>query len=72
MVNAATRGVARLFRDVRLYEVNIGVNAHLAQILAQKRMRNVRFEVQTVDDIPVSSRTRKFQLIVDARPGSSG
>jgi hypothetical protein len=44
-----------------------GVTERLREILAQKRMRNVCFEVRVVDDIPVNARTRKFQLIVDTR-----
>ncbi|HEU4619222.1 MAG TPA: hypothetical protein VFV10_14375 [Gammaproteobacteria bacterium] len=48
-----------------------GVRAALADrlraILARKRMGNVRFEVVETDDLPVNPRTRKFQLIVDAR-----
>jgi phenylacetate-CoA ligase len=44
-----------------------GVEARLAEILRQKAMDNVRFEVPVVADIPVNARTRKFQLIVDTR-----
>jgi hypothetical protein len=44
-----------------------GVEARLREILARKRMDNVQFEVHPVDDLPVNPRTRKFQLIVDAR-----
>jgi hypothetical protein len=36
----------------------------LAEILAQKGLSNVAFEVQIVADIPLNERTRKFQLIV--------
>jgi hypothetical protein len=43
------------------------VAARLREILARKRMDNVRFSVVAVDDLPVNPRTRKFQLIVDAR-----
>jgi len=50
--NAAVEGVARRLRE----------------ILARKRMDNVRFEVVPTDDLPVNPRTRKFQLIVDKRP----
>lgn len=46
------------------------VDTRLREILAQKRMDNVRFEVVPTDDIPVNPRTRKFQLIVDERGGS--
>ena len=44
-----------------------GVSARLREILARKRMDNVRYEVLAVDDLPVNPRTRKFQLIVDQR-----
>ena len=43
------------------------VAARLREILARKRMDNVRFEVVPTDDLPVNPRTRKFQLIVDRR-----
>jgi phenylacetate-coenzyme A ligase PaaK-like adenylate-forming protein len=43
------------------------VSDRLREILARKRMENVRFEVLAVDDLPVNPRTRKFQLIVDKR-----
>ncbi len=45
-----------------------GVAERLREILARKRMDNVRFEVVPTDDLPVNPRTRKFQLIVDKRP----
>jgi phenylacetate-coenzyme A ligase PaaK-like adenylate-forming protein len=44
-----------------------GVEARLREILARKRMDNVQFQVLVADDLPVNPRTRKFQLIVDAR-----
>jgi len=44
-----------------------GVEARLAEILAQKGMDNVAYEVEAVADIPVDPRTRKFRLIVDER-----
>ena len=47
-----------------------GVAARLREILARKRMDNVRFEVAPTDDLPVNLRTRKFQLIVDRRSAS--
>jgi phenylacetate-coenzyme A ligase PaaK-like adenylate-forming protein len=43
------------------------VSDRLREILARKRMDNVRFEVLAVDDLPVNPRTRKFQLILDKR-----
>jgi len=46
-----------------------GVRTRLAEILAQKGLENVTFEVQIVADIPLNERTRKFQLIV--APGTS-
>ena len=45
-----------------------GVRARLGEILAQKRLSNVAFEVQIVADIPLNQRTRKFQLIVSQIP----
>jgi phenylacetate-CoA ligase len=44
-----------------------GVRTRLAEILAQKGLANVTFEVEIVTDIPLNERTRKFQLIVNAR-----
>jgi phenylacetate-CoA ligase len=41
-----------------------GVEARLTEILAQKGLSNVTFEVPIVENIPLSERTRKFQLIV--------
>jgi phenylacetate-coenzyme A ligase PaaK-like adenylate-forming protein len=41
-----------------------GVRTRLAEILGQKGLGNVAFEVQIVADIPLNERTRKFQLIV--------
>jgi phenylacetate-coenzyme A ligase PaaK-like adenylate-forming protein len=43
------------------------VERRLGEILAKKLMDNVRFTVVVADDLPVDPRTRKFQLIVDAR-----
>ena len=48
-----------------------GVRVRLAEILAQKGLSNVAFEVQIVADIPLNERTRKFQLIVTRNPGES-
>jgi phenylacetate-coenzyme A ligase PaaK-like adenylate-forming protein len=45
----------------------VNVQARLAEILAQKAMDNVTFEVETLDAIPLDPRTRKFRLIVDER-----
>ena len=52
-------------------EALAGTKTRLEEILEQKKMRNVMFDVVAVDDLPVNPRTRKFQLIVDARPGAS-
>jgi phenylacetate-coenzyme A ligase PaaK-like adenylate-forming protein len=38
----------------------------LREVLDQKQMNNVTFEVTPVDDLPLDVRTRKFRLIVDA------
>jgi phenylacetate-CoA ligase len=45
-----------------------GVRARLTDILAQKGLSNVAFEVRIVADIPPNERTRKFQLIVNQIP----
>jgi phenylacetate-CoA ligase len=42
-----------------------GVRMRLGEILAQKGLGNVTFDVQIVADIPLNERTRKFQLIVN-------
>jgi phenylacetate-coenzyme A ligase PaaK-like adenylate-forming protein len=47
------------------------VRARLAEILQQKNLSNVVFEVQIVADIPLNERTRKFQLIVNQIPGQA-
>jgi phenylacetate-CoA ligase len=44
-----------------------GVKQRLSEILAAKQLDNVRFDVVETSDLPVNPRTRKFQLIVDAR-----
>jgi hypothetical protein len=46
-------------------EVLRNLTARLQDILAQKRMDNVTFEIVVVDDLPLNRVTRKFQLIVD-------
>lgn len=43
------------------------VEKRLQEILQQKGLGNVTFEVPIVEDIPVNPITRKFQLIVDDR-----
>jgi phenylacetate-CoA ligase len=45
-----------------------GIRSRLAEILAQKGLGNVAFEVPIVADIPLNARTRKFQLIVNQIP----
>lgn len=48
------------------------VAARLREILARKHMNNVSFAVVATDDLPVNSRTRKFQLIIDRRTPRAG
>jgi phenylacetate-CoA ligase len=48
-----------------------GVEARLTEILAQKTLSNVAFEVKIVADIPLNERTRKFQLIVNQIPAQA-
>jgi hypothetical protein len=43
-----------------------GVRDRLKEILAQKRMDNVSFEVLPVEDLSIDPRTRKFRLIFPA------
>jgi phenylacetate-CoA ligase len=47
------------------------VETRLGEILQQKGLGNVVFEVPIVADIPLNERTRKFQLIVDRKAGGS-
>jgi hypothetical protein len=54
--------------DAQQREAAVGAVAErLREILARKRMDNVRFEVVPTADLPVNPRTRKFQLILDKR-----
>ena len=48
-----------------------GVTARLREILQQKGLGNVTFEVPIVAEIPLNERTRKFQLIVQTRVGEA-
>jgi phenylacetate-CoA ligase len=48
-----------------------GVKARLQEILQQKGLGNVRFEVPIVAEIPLNERTRKFQLIVRNNAGEA-
>jgi phenylacetate-coenzyme A ligase PaaK-like adenylate-forming protein len=41
-------------------------HARFGALLAQKEMRNVRYEVEAVDDLPPDPKTGKFRLIVPA------
>jgi phenylacetate-CoA ligase len=59
-VDAGMNGAARA-------KAVAGVRARLAEILAQKGLGNVRFDVPVVAEIPLNARTRKFQLIVSRR-----
>ncbi|MGO9931033.1 MAG: phenylacetate--CoA ligase family protein [Steroidobacteraceae bacterium] len=45
------------------------VAARLREILEQKGLGNVSFEVPIVSEIPLNERTRKFQLIVQCQAG---
>jgi phenylacetate-CoA ligase len=47
------------------------VNSRLKEILLQKGLGNVTFEVPIVADIPLNERTRKFQLIVTCTAGDA-
>jgi phenylacetate-CoA ligase len=48
-----------------------GVEVRLGEILQQKGLGNVAFEVPIVAEIPLNERTRKFQLIVQRKPGDA-
>lgn len=50
----------------------VGMTRRLREILDRKSMANVSFEVIETDDLPVNPKTRKFQLIVDARNACAG
>lgn len=41
------------------------VEQRLRSILEQKRMRNVKFQVELVEELPLNAKSRKFELIVD-------
>jgi phenylacetate-coenzyme A ligase PaaK-like adenylate-forming protein len=47
-----------------------GMDHRLRQVLDQKLMNNVTFDVIATDDLPVNPKTRKFNLIIDAREKS--
>ena len=71
---AAARGlsiVVPLYNEAQnlphLHERLAALAARLREILARKRMENVRFDIVPTDDLPVNPRTRKFQLILDRR-----
>jgi phenylacetate-CoA ligase len=49
--------------DSRRQAAAAGVKLRLGEILAQKGLGNVTFDVPIVADIPLNERTRKFQLI---------
>lgn len=63
-VDAALDDAARL-------QAAAGIRARLQEILQQKGLGNVIFEVPIVADIPLNERTRKFQLIVQRTAGDS-
>jgi phenylacetate-coenzyme A ligase PaaK-like adenylate-forming protein len=44
-----------------------GMEHRLRQVLDQKLMNNVTFDVIATDDLSVNPKTRKFNLIIDAR-----
>jgi phenylacetate-CoA ligase len=47
------------------------VEQRLREVLDQKRMGNVTFAVEAVDDLPLNPKTRKFNLIVDERSATA-
>jgi phenylacetate-coenzyme A ligase PaaK-like adenylate-forming protein len=48
-----------------------GLERRLCDILAEKQLDNVAFDVALVDELPPDPRTRKFKLIVDDRAGTT-
>jgi phenylacetate-coenzyme A ligase PaaK-like adenylate-forming protein len=52
--------------DVEAADVEREIGERLRELLAQKRMGNVRFEIQRVDELGLDPRTGKFRLIVPA------
>ena len=50
----------------------MGLEQQLQAMLDVKRMRNVKFDVELVEDLPVNTKSRKFQLIVDRRSSANG
>lgn len=57
-----------LDRNMSRAESNEAIEAmrrRLGQILRQKSLDNVEFDVQPVDDLPIDPVTRKFKLVVD-------
>jgi len=44
----------------------VGMERRLREILDQKLMNNVTFDVVATNDLPVNPKTRKFNLIIDA------
>lgn len=45
----------------------VGMERRLREVLDQKLMQNVTFEVVAANDLPVNPKTRKFNLILDMR-----
>ena len=54
-----------MLTPARRAESIAGVEQRLRAILEQKRMRNVTFQIEVFDDLPLDQKSRKFQLIVD-------
>ena len=48
-----------------------GLERRLTEILRDKGLSNVSFEIRIVDEIALDPRTRKFKLIVDERPAAA-
>ena len=42
------------------------MDEHLRKVFAERRMRNVRWEIKTVEDIPADAHSGKFKVIVPA------
>lgn len=54
-----------MLTPARRAESVAGAEQRLRAILEQKRMRNITFRIEVVDDLPLDPKSRKFQLVVD-------
>jgi hypothetical protein len=48
-----------------------GIDRRWREILAEKEMQNVAFELEEVSDVKVDAKTGKFRLVMTAPPASA-